>query len=468
MTVQIAGDFDDAMIRVRQVSQEMGIYLVNSVNPFRLEGQKTIMFRVLEALRWEPPDWIVVPGGNLGNSSAFGKAFAELYELGLIPRIPRLAVINADAGGVPTEQAIGRIRAANTAASILLISAKPKQHRQLAIELGLQDLIDIEDAEHLALALRREHRTQLLRSETRRLRRQLEEAEERSNLLVQSSRDAIAYIHEGMYLNTNQAYLDLFGYQSPDELDGLPIMDMIDAESRVSFKAALRKISENSKYAEEFRCVASDDQRFNARMEFSPASIDGERCTQVMIRDQSQNLALQERIEELTSKDTQTGFFNRQSFMERLEALVGSAASAEKGYALVQISIANFSDMREACGFGYRRSVFRRRCGVVLGVGLWMTVGKELLWVAGLGAFGPGLLRELGWQNDQDEFQRETVDLLQRVIVEETDADHAHDAQHPGHHLAGQVAAEGGYRGPPARQHHAPQQQGALVCAPHG
>lgn len=95
LTMQIAGDFDDAMARVQEVSKELGIYLVNSVNPFRLEGQKTIMYRVLEALRWEVPDWIVVPGGNLGNSSAFGKAFAELREIGLIDRVPRLAVINA-------------------------------------------------------------------------------------------------------------------------------------------------------------------------------------------------------------------------------------------------------------------------------------------------------------------------------------------------------------------------------------
>jgi threonine synthase len=95
LTVQIAGDFDDAMQRVQQVARKLGIYLVNSINPFRLEGQKTIMFRILEALRWEAPDWIVVPGGNLGNVSAFGKAFAELAELGLLPRLPRLAVINA-------------------------------------------------------------------------------------------------------------------------------------------------------------------------------------------------------------------------------------------------------------------------------------------------------------------------------------------------------------------------------------
>jgi threonine synthase len=95
LTVQIAGDFDDAMHRVQQVARRLGIYLVNSINPFRLEGQKTIMLRVLEALRWEVPDWIVVPGGNLGNVSAFGKAFIELKELGLVERTPRFGVINA-------------------------------------------------------------------------------------------------------------------------------------------------------------------------------------------------------------------------------------------------------------------------------------------------------------------------------------------------------------------------------------
>jgi threonine synthase len=95
LTVQIAGDFDDAMQRVQQVARKLGIYLVNSINPFRLEGQKTIMYRVLEASRWQVPDWVVVPGGNLGNVSAFGKAFMELVDLGLIARSPRLAVINA-------------------------------------------------------------------------------------------------------------------------------------------------------------------------------------------------------------------------------------------------------------------------------------------------------------------------------------------------------------------------------------
>src|SRR5436305_6093301 len=98
LTLQIQGDFDACLRRIRQIAvdvPEMGIYLMNSVNPFRLEGQKSIMFRILEALNWESPDWVIVPGGNLGNCSAFGKAFKELKELGLVKKVPRLAVINA-------------------------------------------------------------------------------------------------------------------------------------------------------------------------------------------------------------------------------------------------------------------------------------------------------------------------------------------------------------------------------------
>src|SRR5947209_10038846 len=96
-TLQIQGDFDACLRRIRQIAidPQMGIYLMNSVNPFRLEGQKSIMLRILEARDWEPPDWIIVPGGNLGNCSAFAKADMELKELGLVKKVPRLAVINA-------------------------------------------------------------------------------------------------------------------------------------------------------------------------------------------------------------------------------------------------------------------------------------------------------------------------------------------------------------------------------------
>jgi threonine synthase len=95
VTLQIDGDFDACMRHIGDAADRLGLYLMNSVNPFRLEGQKTIMYRVLEGLGWRVPDWIVVPGGNLGNTSAFGKAWIELKELGLVSRLPRLAVVNA-------------------------------------------------------------------------------------------------------------------------------------------------------------------------------------------------------------------------------------------------------------------------------------------------------------------------------------------------------------------------------------
>lgn len=98
--LQVKGDFDVAMDMVKSLSSKSSIYVVNSLNSFRLEGQKTMMLRVLDYLRWKVPDWIVFPGGNLGNTSAFGKAFMELYEYGWIKKKPRMAVVVAE--GAPT------------------------------------------------------------------------------------------------------------------------------------------------------------------------------------------------------------------------------------------------------------------------------------------------------------------------------------------------------------------------------
>ena len=98
--LQVKGDFDVAMEMVKSLSNKSSIYVVNSLNSFRLEGQKTMMLRVLDYLRWKVPDWIVFPGGNLGNTSAFGKIFMELYEYGWIKKKPRMAVVVAE--GAPT------------------------------------------------------------------------------------------------------------------------------------------------------------------------------------------------------------------------------------------------------------------------------------------------------------------------------------------------------------------------------
>jgi len=99
-TLLVRGSFDQCLELADQASDRLGVYLLNSVNPFRLEGQKTIVLELLQQLAWQPPDWIVVPAGNLGNTAAFGKALAEACEWGLIDRVPRLAAVQAE-GAAP-------------------------------------------------------------------------------------------------------------------------------------------------------------------------------------------------------------------------------------------------------------------------------------------------------------------------------------------------------------------------------
>ena len=95
-TLVVNGDFDDCMRLIFEAQEKLQAYPLNSINPFRLEGQKTIIWETLQQLEWKVPDWFVFPGGNLGNTSAFGKALHEALQLGLIEKMPRLAVIQAE------------------------------------------------------------------------------------------------------------------------------------------------------------------------------------------------------------------------------------------------------------------------------------------------------------------------------------------------------------------------------------
>jgi len=106
-TLVVDGDFDDCMRMIFEAQEKLRAYPLNSINPFRIEGQKTIVWETLQQLEWKVPDWFVFPGGNLGNTSAFGKAFHEAYELGLIDRMPRFAVIQAK-GASPFYEAFKR------------------------------------------------------------------------------------------------------------------------------------------------------------------------------------------------------------------------------------------------------------------------------------------------------------------------------------------------------------------------
>ncbi len=128
VTCQLPADFDRCLKVLTEIVRQAPIYLLNSVNPYRLEGQKTPAFEIAEAFDWNVPDHLIVPGGNLGNSSALGKGFRELHELGLVARMPRISVIQAE-GANP----LARSFAASNGASLEPVQANT---RATAIRIG--------------------------------------------------------------------------------------------------------------------------------------------------------------------------------------------------------------------------------------------------------------------------------------------------------------------------------------------
>ena len=128
VTCQLRTDFDGCLKLLQELVRKAPVYQLNSINPFRLEGQKTLAIELLEQLDWKPPDHIIVPGGNLGNSSAIGKALLEMHELGLVSRLPKLSVIQA-------EGANALVRTLREAGGKQLISV-PAETRATAIRIG--------------------------------------------------------------------------------------------------------------------------------------------------------------------------------------------------------------------------------------------------------------------------------------------------------------------------------------------
>ncbi|MCB1752687.1 MAG: EAL domain-containing protein [Gammaproteobacteria bacterium] len=241
----------------------------------------------------------------------------------------------------------------SNADAALIIMYKDQEPDPLlnALRLGARDVVSINDPEHLQLVVKREFGDLLIKRELDDTRRRLREAETRCSTLVEHSRDAIAYIHEGMHVLANPVYLQMFGYIEMEELEGLPILDMIAPEDLPKFKKFLRT-AESSQGDLEINCQNSAGEPFKATLEFSPASIDGEPCTQIIIRDSAPDKQLQQKIEQIRSHDPQTGLYNRQFFTGHLDRIISSGESAAKPLALLYITIDEFQKIRSDVGIG--------------------------------------------------------------------------------------------------------------------
>jgi diguanylate cyclase (GGDEF)-like protein len=178
------------------------------------------------------------------------------------------------------------------------------------------------------------------------------ESEKRSQILMTSSKDAIAYIHEGMHVTANNPYLDLFGLENFSEIEGLPIMNMVDTKGQDKFKTFLRTFNSDSLEYRELKLDLKDsrDTKFVAKLEFSPATIDGEHCTQIIIRDRSDNKMLEKQLSILSKTDQLTGLLNHLHLVEALDEKIKSIETSKDYFSFFFISIDRYSELAEQLG----------------------------------------------------------------------------------------------------------------------
>ncbi len=213
-----------------------------------------------------------------------------------------------------------------------------------ALALGAQDALPQGQDERLILIANRE----LANLEERRARRRAEislrEIEKRCQLLLESSVDAIAYVHEGMHIYANRSYLQLFGYDDAEDLEGMPMIDLIAGCDQTSFKDFLKNYH-SAETQDHLTCqgVKTDGQQFKARMELSPATYDGEPCIQVVIRTETGNAELEERLREISSQDLVTGLYNRTYFLELMDSAAERAVTVGQPTSLAYLKIDQYA-----------------------------------------------------------------------------------------------------------------------------
>jgi diguanylate cyclase (GGDEF)-like protein/PAS domain S-box-containing protein len=221
-----------------------------------------------------------------------------------------------------------------------------------AMEAGAVDLVGKDNHQHMERVLEREIANLRVRQKLANIGSSTKELERQCHSLLNSSRDAIAYVHEGMHIFANPVYLNMFSFDSPEDVEGMPVLDMIAPDDHDIFKKFLREYSKGADKHQELkvRALLPDGKTFNATMEFSPASIDGEPCTQIIIRDRISNEELEEKIDYLSKQDLLTGLFNRQYFLEELEVMMHHEQQADITRAVLYVEPDNYNDVKAKVG----------------------------------------------------------------------------------------------------------------------
>lgn len=226
------------------------------------------------------------------------------------------------------------------------------------LSAGIRQVVHTGHDNHLQVVVGRELQDLRIRRSRQQLEQLYKESQKHNKVLLETSQDAIAYVHDGMHIYANPSYLKIFEYNSMEDLEGLPIMDLIALEDQIKFKDFMRefmtdlKEEENEFYLEGLK---SNNRKFKLKMEVNHAIYDNERCIQVVMRDQSlseESEKYLKQIEESKRIDQLTGLLNRQHFIKLLEKSLAKAIETHSRSILLYITLDNIDSIRDLVGIG--------------------------------------------------------------------------------------------------------------------
>jgi diguanylate cyclase (GGDEF)-like protein/PAS domain S-box-containing protein len=257
-------------------------------------------------------------------------------------------------GDLDYKAAINHLHRLGKPVPVLLLADdfSPESFRE-ALEAGARGAVPAGDRDLLMLMIDRVVEDLRLRKELQHTELALRDAEKRLNVLMDQSRDAIAYVVDGMHIHANDAYVELFGYESADDLAGMPIMDMVSSNDHEELKKLLRSRAQDESQTHELECrgVTTDGEEFDAVFTFSPSTYDGEACTQIVIHQSDADEGqLQEKLKEMTKTDQVTGLYNRGWFMEELDRAVTEAVTSGQLAAVLYLRLDDFEKHQTTVG----------------------------------------------------------------------------------------------------------------------
>ncbi len=231
------------------------------------------------------------------------------------------------------------------------------------LKSGAKDVVVIENEPHIVAVVKREVDNLKQRKRLRMMEVQIRDIEQRCELLLDSSKDAIAYINDGMHIYANSSYLSFLGYDDIDEMICIPVLDTLDRESQEKFKDLSKNFFERegneALEGVPMKSVREDDTEIPVQMSLSEASYDGERCLQIVLRPEEDNAELQEKLKQMSQMDLLTGLYNRQYFMEQLHAAKETALKNKQQFTVLYMAIDDFQQIKADLGIADADLVLR-------------------------------------------------------------------------------------------------------------